>query len=60
MTTQRVGYRRVSTTDQNPDSQRDALGKAQIDVPFVDRSTGTKASRPEWDRAKGHLRAATP
>ncbi|QYI98178.1 hypothetical protein K0028_04395 [Curtobacterium flaccumfaciens pv. flaccumfaciens] len=50
----------MSTTDQNPDSQRDALGKAQIDVVFVDRSTGTKASRPEWDRAKDRLRAATP
>jgi DNA invertase Pin-like site-specific DNA recombinase len=57
MTTQRVGYGRVSTTDQNPDSQRDALGKAQVDVVFVDRSTGTKASRPEWDRANDHLRS---
>lgn len=27
-----------------------------MDVVFIDRFTGTKASRPEWDRAKEHLR----
>lgn len=57
MTTQRVGYGRVSTTDQNPDAQADALGRAGADVIFIDHFTGTKASRPEWDLAKGHLRA---
>ncbi|PZE57499.1 recombinase family protein [Curtobacterium sp. MCLR17_044] len=57
MTNQRVGYGRVSTTDQNPDAQSDALLKARADALFIDRFTGTKSSRPEWDRAKAHLRA---
>lgn len=56
MSSQPVGYGRVSTTDQNPDAQADALSKARVDVVFIDRFTGTKASRPEWDRAKEHLR----
>jgi len=56
MTTQRIGYSRVSTTDQNPESQQDALKAANVDQLFVDYFTGTKASRPEWDKAKGQLR----
>ena len=57
MTSQRIGYGRVSTTDQNPESQADALRKANADVIHVDYFTGTKASRPEWDIARGKLRA---
>jgi DNA invertase Pin-like site-specific DNA recombinase len=57
MTTQRIGYGRVSTTDQNPDSQRDALARANTDRVFIDYYTGTKSSRPEWDKLKDALRA---
>lgn len=56
MTSQRIGYSRVSTTDQNPESQQDALELASVDQLFIDKFTGTKASRPEWDIAKGKLR----
>lgn len=53
MTTQRIGYGRVSTTDQNTDSQRDALAKANTDRVYIDYYTGTKSSRPEWDKVRG-------
>jgi DNA invertase Pin-like site-specific DNA recombinase len=45
------GYARVSTADQNPDHQLDALMRAGVnraDV-YVDTSSGAKASRPELD-----------
>ena len=56
MTSHRIGYSRVSTTDQNPESQADALRAANVDVIHVDFFTGTKANRPEWDIARGKLR----
>lgn len=56
MTNHRIGYSRVSTTDQNPDSQQDALKKAKCSKVYVDHFTGTKASRPEWDKVKEILR----
>ena len=56
MTSQRIGYGRVSTTDQNPDSQHDALTKAGCDRTYIDHYTGTKASRPEWDKVRDVLR----
>ncbi|AJW78482.1 recombinase family protein [Clavibacter michiganensis] len=56
MTSHRIGYSRVSTTDQNPESQQDALKVAGCSRIFVDTFTGTKASRPEWDRARDVLR----
>jgi DNA invertase Pin-like site-specific DNA recombinase len=56
MTTKRLGYGRVSTADQNPDSQRDALLKAGVDEIFLDTFTGTKSSRPQLDKMKEQLR----
>ncbi len=47
----RVGYGRVSTRDQNPDGQRDALAAAGCDEVFVDNASGKLASRPELDKA---------
>ncbi len=47
----RIGYGRVSTRDQNPDSQRDALAAANCDEIFVDNASGKLASRPELDKA---------
>lgn len=56
MTSQRIGYGRVSTADQTARSQEDALNAAQVDRLFVDTFTGTKMSRPELDRAVDQLR----
>ncbi len=47
----RIGYGRVSTRDQNPDAQRDALTAAACDQVFIDKTSGKLASRPELDRA---------
>ena len=53
----RIGYGRVSTRDQNPDSQRDALQAAGCDEIFIDTgASGKLASRPELDRALARLR----
>ena len=41
-----IGYCRVSTIDQNPDLQRDALTNAGCERLFEDRMTGTKKDRP--------------
>ena len=54
-----IGYGRVSTRDQNPDSQRYALAQARCDRTFIDHGvSGTKASRPELDKCLAFLRPA--
>jgi DNA invertase Pin-like site-specific DNA recombinase len=57
MTTKRIGYGRISTSDQNASSQEDALKNAGVDQMFVDTFTGTKSSRPQLDRMKEQLRS---
>jgi DNA invertase Pin-like site-specific DNA recombinase len=47
----RTGYGRVSTRDQNPDAQRDALAAAGCDRVLIDKVSGKLASRPELDKA---------
>jgi DNA invertase Pin-like site-specific DNA recombinase len=52
------GYARVSTADQNPDHQIDALTRAGVapgDI-YVDHASGAKASRPELDNVLRLLR----
>ncbi|MGW3427896.1 recombinase family protein [Streptomyces melanosporofaciens] len=52
----RIGYGRVSTTDQHPEAQRDALEGAGCDQIFIDKLSGKLASRPELDKALVALR----
>lgn len=52
----RVGYGRVSSTGQNLDSQIDALKKAGCSRIFVDKVSGTKEKRPEWDKLLDFMR----
>lgn len=52
----RVGYARVSSRDQNLDSQRDLLNAAGCERTFEDKISGVKDSRPEWDRLLEFLR----
>jgi DNA invertase Pin-like site-specific DNA recombinase len=53
-----TGYGRVSTRDQNPDSQRDALLEAGVPAEriYIDHGrSGKLASRPELDRCLASL-----
>ena len=53
-----VGYARVSTTGQDLASQEDALTAAGAERIYADHGvSGARASRPEWDRCREHLRA---
>lgn len=53
----KIGYARVSTLDQNPDLQNDALKLAGCEKIFIDKVSGTVATRPELEKAKEHLRS---
>jgi DNA invertase Pin-like site-specific DNA recombinase len=53
-----IGYARVSTTDQNPQLQLDALKEAGATRIFTDHGvSGSMARRPELDACLDHLRA---
>jgi len=51
-----IGYSRVSTQDQNPQLQRDALEEAGCEQIFEERVTGTKRERPELQACLRTLR----
>ena len=46
----RVGYARVSTTDQSPELQLEALRRAGCEKVFTEKASGTKDDRPELAR----------
>lgn len=52
-----VGYARVSTRDQNPASQIDALKAAGCDRVFLEKASGANRDRPELKAALDYLRA---
>lgn len=51
-----IGYARVSTADQNLDSQTDALEAAGAGKLFADKISGSKRERPELDKMLDQLR----
>ena len=52
----KIGYPRVSTDEQNPELQLDALTAAGCEKVYVDTVSGSKAERVELSKAKEHLR----
>lgn len=53
----KIGYARVSTLDQNPDLQHDALTRAGCEKILVDQVSGAATVRPGLEKARELLRA---
>jgi DNA invertase Pin-like site-specific DNA recombinase len=51
-----IGYARVSTQDQNPELQVDALEKVGVEQVFQEKFTGTLRERPELSQCLRMLR----
>jgi hypothetical protein len=43
-----TGYGWVSTRDQNPDAQRDALAAAGCEEVFIDKAPASWSAGPSW------------
>jgi DNA invertase Pin-like site-specific DNA recombinase len=53
----KIGYARVSTADQNPELQIDALKKAECEKIYTDEGvSGSKSDRPQLNAALNDLR----
>jgi DNA invertase Pin-like site-specific DNA recombinase len=51
-----IGYARVSTLDQNPELQLDALKAAKCDKIYVDYASGAREDRPQWQELIRYIR----
>jgi len=51
-----IGYARVSTKDQNINSQIDELKKAKVDDYYFDIAGGSKSERPELEKCLENLK----
>lgn len=51
-----IGYARVSTKEQSTDQQTDALTAAGCDRIFIEKISGTLASRPQLEACLAYLR----
>lgn len=54
MTTQKIGYIRVSSLDQNAERQLDGI---KLDKVFTDKASGKDTNRPQLQAALNHVRA---
>ena len=54
---QRIGYARVSTDDQNLDLQKDALHKFGCEILYEEKASGKSADRPELEQCLKALRS---
>ncbi len=52
-----IGYARVSTRDQKPHLQLDALNETGYERIFVETASGAKRERPELQAALDFMRA---
>ncbi len=52
-----IGYARVSTQDQNPDMQIDALQAAGCERIYEEKASGAQRDRPELKTALDYMRA---
>lgn len=52
----KIGYARVSSRDQNLDSQIDMLQAAGCDRIFQEKVSGVREHRPEWDKLLEYVR----
>ena len=52
----KIGYARVSTSDQSHDLQIDALTKSGCEKIYTETASGAKTSRPELDALLGFIR----
>lgn len=57
MTGTRIGYARVSTTDQNPASQLTALEESGCETNYVEQESGKSAARPELQEMLKYVRS---
>ena len=51
-----IGYARVSTQEQDPGLQLDALKKAECDKVFTEKASGAQRDRPQLMSALEYMR----